>query len=159
MVMINMPCPPCFEHAALSLGGGSGVHKHGVCAADMCDDALSGWETATAEDGTTPMSFAQAHGNAEAIRQVIAAKQLKEVSAALQSSRWCASDVCAHSCQPVALCCAGGLRQAKHGFPQPTLPSLQALTCPHPFPPAAGAGFRRTAQGHGGRRVSWRPPQ
>lgn len=48
--------------------------------AEMCDDAVSGWETAAAEDGTTPMAFAQAHGNAEIIRHLIAAKVAKAVS-------------------------------------------------------------------------------
>lgn len=48
----------------------------------MCDDAVSGWESATAEDGTTPMAFATAHGNAEIIRHLIAAKTLKKALAA-----------------------------------------------------------------------------
>ncbi len=58
------------------------IRDQGVIAGmitEMCDDAVSGWETAAAEDGTTPMAFAQAHGNADIIRHLIAAKQLKKV--------------------------------------------------------------------------------
>ncbi|GAB4817777.1 hypothetical protein N2152v2_004823 [Parachlorella kessleri] len=57
------------------------IRDQGVIAGmitELCDDAVSGWEAAAAEDGTTPMAFAQAHGNADIIRHLIAAKQLKK---------------------------------------------------------------------------------